>query len=37
MDTTQKNANSNSSQIDNILENTLKEMGLENLLNGNQF
>ena len=37
MDTTQKNANSNSSQIDAIYESTLKEMGLEDFLNGNQF
>lgn len=37
MDTTQKNANSNSSQIESIYESTLKEMGLENFLNGNQF
>lgn len=35
MDTTQKN--SNSSQIEAIYESTLKEMGLEDLLNGNQF
>ena len=37
MDTTQKNANSNSSQIEAIYESTLKEMGLEDFLNGNQF
>lgn len=37
MDTTQKNANSNSSQIESIYESTLKEMGLEDFLNGNQF
>ncbi|WP_294423289.1 S-layer homology domain-containing protein [uncultured Treponema sp.] len=37
MDTTQKNANSNSSQIEDIYESTLKEMGLEDFLNGNQF
>lgn len=35
MDTTQKN--SNSSQIEAIYESTLKEMGLEDFLNGNQF
>lgn len=35
MDTTQKN--SNSSQIEDIYESTLKEMGLEDFLNGNQF
>ena len=37
MDTTQKNSNSNSSQIEAIYESTLKEMGLEDFLNGNQF
>ena len=37
MDTTQKNANSNSSQIEAIYESTLKKMGLEDFLNGNQF
>lgn len=37
MDTTKENANSNSSQIEAIYENTLKEMGLEDFLNGNQF
>ena len=37
MDTTQKNSNSNSSQIESIYESTLKEMGLEDFLNGNQF
>ena len=37
MDTTQKNANSNSRQIEAIYESTLKEMGLEDFLNGNQF
>ena len=44
MDTTQKNSNSNqknansaSSQVDDILNNAIKEMGLEDLFNGNQF
>lgn len=37
MDTTKENANSNSSQIEAIYESTLKEMGLEDFLNGNQF
>ena len=36
-DSNQQNENSASSQVDAIIESTLKEMGLEDLLNGNQF
>ena len=36
-DSNQQNENSASSQVDAIIESTLKEMGLEELLNGNQF
>ena len=37
MDKTQQNANSNSSQAEDILNNAIKQMGLEDLFNGNQF
>ena len=42
MDTTQKNSkssqqNENSNQAEDILNNAIKEMGLEDLFNGNQF
>ena len=37
MDTTQKNENSNSSQPEDILNNAIKQMGLEQFFNGNQF
>ena len=37
MDKTQQNANSNSNQAEDILNNAIKQMGLEDLFNGNQF